>query len=719
MTRSQHRLLTAILLWATPPAAHAAPDAVLVETVRPLLEEYCADCHDDGQHKGGYRVDLLTGDMAREAEDWAAALERLRAGDMPPEGKRRPDAQSIARLAAWIGGELAKFDPASPAAPFAESPAKPGDGNRVPHALLFGTRPTATVPPPPRLWRLSPGGYSEGFVRALRGGGHKGLAQPFSFASEPGIKDFAGLYAIDGAGAEVLLRNAERIVDEQTKHELVEEGERPGVRMRNDTIGDFKPLLDPRRPPAREQLEKAGRTQFRMALMRDASDEEIARLIALYEKNLRVSGHVAAAKTMLMAPLLSPEAMFRFELGRGAEVRPGVRMLAPREIAFAISLAASDQREKGLFEAAAKNGLTTREEVAGHVRRALGDAKFPKPRVLGFFREYFGYDHAAEIFKDKPADVLHSPRTMISDTDQLILHIVEQDKDVLRELLTTPKSFANWAPPREDKKTRQLDYKRAQQAHPVNDKGRKHPEAAYGIEEWTPVQPVTLPNDRIGILMQPSWLVAWSGNFDNDPIRRGRWVREQLLGGRVPDLPIGVAAKVPDEPETILRERLRVTRDEACWKCHSKMDGLGLPFEQFDHYGKFRTVEAVRDLEATQKNVDKKGKPLGPVLRDVALDTSGFISASGEAWFDGPVQNPVELVRRLADSARVRQVFIRHAFRYYLGRNESAGDAKTLQDADRAYIESGGSFKTLLVSLLSSESFLFRTVSPPPSSAQR
>jgi hypothetical protein len=68
------------------------------------------------------------------------------------------------------------------------------------------------------------------------------------------------------------------------------------------------------------------------------------------------------------------------------------------------------------------------------------------------------------------------------------------------------------------------------------------------------------------------------------------------------------------------------------------------------------------------------------------------------------------MLRRLAESDRVRQVFIRHVFRYYLGRNETPGDAVTLQEAEQAYLERGGSFKALLVSLLSSESFLYRTV---------
>jgi hypothetical protein len=158
-----------------------------------------------------------------------------------------------------------------------------------------------------------------------------------------------------------------------------------------------------------------------------------------------------------------------------------------------------------------------------------------------------------------------------------------------------------------------------------------------------------------------------------------------------------------------LRQRFEVTREAQCWKCHRKMDELGLPFEQFDHFGRHRTAESIVDLEATEKNVDNKGKSRGNIYRDAKLDTTGRITNSGDPKLDGDVKSPVELIRKLADSTRVRQVFVRHVFRYYLGRNETLADAKTLQDADRAYVESGGSFKTLVITLLSSESFLYRT----------
>jgi hypothetical protein len=43
-----------------------------------------------------------------------------------------------------------------------------------------------------------------------------------------------------------------------------------------------------------------------------------------------------------------------------------------------------------------------------------------------------------------------------------------------------------------------------------------------------------------------------------------------------------------------------------------------------------------------------------------------------------------------------------------MGRNEMLSDSATLIAADEAYVKSGGSFRAMLVSLLSSDSFIFR-----------
>lgn len=228
------------------------------------------------------------------------------------------------------------------------------------------------------------------------------------------------------------------------------------------------------------------------------------------------------------------------------------------------------------------------------------------------------------------------------------------------------------------------------------------------METWDfPVeQPFEVPH-RMGILTHPAWLLAHSQNTATDPVRRGRWVREKLLAGRVPDVPITVDAQIPEDPHRSLRERLdSVTQGQECWKCHQQMNPLGLTFEIFDDFGRFRTEESLEhpdNLIATRGNA--RGESLYPTK---PIDASGTLSGTGDPSLDGEVRDAFELIDRLAHSARVRQSIIRHAFRYFMGRNEMLSDSQTLIDAERAYLESGGSFRAVVVSLLTSDSFMYR-----------
>ena len=88
--------------------------------------------------------------------------------------------------------------------------------------------------------------------------------------------------------------------------------------------------------------------------------------------------------------------------------------------------------------------------------------------------------------------------------------------------------------------------------------------------------------------------------------------------------------------------------------------------------------------------------------------TTCELSGTGSAELDGPVDGPLDMIERLAKSERVRQSIIRHAFRFFMGRNEMLSDSQTLIDADQAYVESNGSFKAVIVSLLTSDSFMYR-----------
>jgi mono/diheme cytochrome c family protein len=687
----------------------AKADAKIVSA---FLETHCASCHDAQSKSGDFTLAPLDTDDVPGRVAYASILERLRAGDMPPPSKKeRPDPAEVAGVAKWIEAKL--DTPMSAKPTYFAVKEKPIDGNRLPNAILFGGPRGPSVPPPPRLWRLSPSAYSK-WVGEFNS---NGLQQPFGVIQDAGFRDFASLYTPDEGATGLLLSNAEQLVNAQVRgHGVVNIIDTPaaakeklwpneariktatdaerellkkGVRVRQGD-GTFAPLMHPQVRATKEELEKAIRQQYQTAIARQPSEKELASVLALYDDIAKDGDLSLAGKTILMAPMLTPEAILRFEVGMGAEVRPGVRMLSPRETAFALSLALSSKRDPGLLTAAAQGKLTTREEVAESVKRILDDPKIDKSQIMWFFREYLDYYRAPEVFKDPLPDYMtrrgvhYNARSTVDDTDFAILNILAHDKEVLKELLTTTSTYRShelFTPGKDGTIFRHLP--------PISleNQGPKH-------------------SDRIGVLMQPSWQVAWSTNFHNDIVRRGRWVREHLLGGRVPDLPINAAAMIPDDPHHTLRVRQMVTREAQCWKCHYRMDELGLPFEDVTHYGFPRRTEEVLDLDAVAQSKDKNAK----IYRGAPLDTTGFIAYSGDPKLDGPVKDAPEMLRRLAESDRVRQVFIRHAFRFFLGRNETPGDAVSLQDADRAYVESGGSFKALLVSLLSSESFLYRTV---------
>ena len=340
-----------------------------------------------------------------------------------------------------------------------------------------------------------------------------------------------------------------------------------------------------------------------------------------------------------------------------------------------------------------------------------------------FLDEHFTYTQVFDVFKDiadltreKEAGRLAGsfinhfnngyPEVSVSTTRRVIGHILHEDRQVLARLLTVKTDYRgnskstmearfNGYKARLEKGIAYLEQRVADATEKGDEKQKtnlarllaKH---KSDLAKLLKKHPDWMAPERMGVLTQRSWLVSFSSATENDPIHRGKWIRERLLGGRVPDVPITVDAQIPENAEKTLRERMERTRGAECWKCHQLMDPLGLPFEQFDHFGSLRETE--------------KGRP---------VVVSGAIINSGVPGLDGPVSGPEELINKLAESEHVQQVFVRYAFRFWMGRNETLEDARTLQDAHKAYKESDGSMSALLKSLLTSDAFLYRTGANP------
>ncbi len=78
--------------------------------VRPVLTGTCANCHNAELPSGGMSVDGLSSaeSLVDQRPVWEKILERLRAGEMPPEDAARPAPERMAAMIAYIERALAR-----------------------------------------------------------------------------------------------------------------------------------------------------------------------------------------------------------------------------------------------------------------------------------------------------------------------------------------------------------------------------------------------------------------------------------------------------------------------------------------------------------------------------------------------------------------------------------------------------------------------------------
>lgn len=805
--------------------------------VSQAFTRYCADCHS----KDNSEADVDLGKLASlETSEQLELLNRVQDQlffkTMPPADSRQPSEEDRGPLVNWLRSELRTHK----ASKLDEKLRYPAYGNYVEHELLFSGGVKSAAFTPARRWLVSPQIFTERVLDvfqlqgrerdSFRLQGFAGVTNPFVLPDQSGVR-YYDHGTLDGGTLLVMLGNAQWIADKQLRAARVKHGELAPDHFENardrwypkTTPAALEAIVLKNDAPTDAELTAAIQCQFACVLQRAASEEELRKYVALTREAIQLGGNTAGLRQMLITVLLESEFLYRLEFGAGQPDEYGRVPLAPREASFAIAYALGDRGpDATLLQAASEGRLTTRQDYHREVERLLADKEYFRapvdpalngnhiqshvvshPKLVRFFREFFGYTGALKVFKDSPrsggyyqnADRGHTgtPGWLIQEADELVIWCLDQDRSVFENLLTTDQFFvyhnldnkaglaliAEWrgvyeklqgTPWKTEPEQVMADHRQLLGAAKIIDAREKelwkqkrsflsymyyfqdtfgrgtipftrgpfthgysytHSQSYslpalptrhryIGVENekykeprdkpiyWDyPVeQPFKIAN-RKGLLTHPAWLVAHSSNFHTDPIRRGRWIREKLLAGRVPDVPITVDAQVPDDPHKTLRERVEaVTHKMECWKCHQHMNPLGLPFESFDDFGRFRTSESREHPE----NIIRKGngKDVADVYKTSPIDSSGALSGTGDVKLDGEVEDAFEMIDRLAQSDRVRQSIIRHAFRFFMGRNEMPSDSTTLIDADRAYVSSGGSFRAVVVSLLTSDSFIYR-----------
>ena len=95
---------------------------------------------------------------------------------------------------------------------------------------------------------------------------------------------------------------------------------------------------------------------------------------------------------------------------------------------------------------------------------------------------------------------------------------------------------------------------------------------------------------RAGLLTHASVLTVTSNPTRTSPVKRGKWVLDNLLNTPPPPAPANVPELERGKLRGTLRQRMEQHRkDPACAACHKMMDPLGFALENFDAVGLWRT----------------------------------------------------------------------------------------------------------------------------------
>jgi hypothetical protein len=412
--------------------------------------------------------------------------------------------------------------------------------------------------------------------------------------------------------------------------------------------------------------EDACATQFiqgfgKRAFRRPPSSDDVTRLMGVFHAGRMAQDFLTGVRYVIETVLQSPQFLYRVELAQSpADATSEVAPLDSYEMATRLSyLLWSTMPDDTLLGAADADELRTPEQLKAQVMRMLADPRAHQA-VAHFDEQWLKLAKMETMQKDPKIYPGFSPSLvpLMQQEAGAFLDDVLWNGD-LSTLLTASYSYMN-AP--------LAKY--------------------YGVSGPTGSDFVKVnldPSQRAGLLTLGG-VMAMFGKIDqSDPVHRGKFVREQLLCGVMPNPPPNVP-KLPDlSPTLTTRERLlQHSTDPACHSCHRLMDPIGFGFEKFDGAGLYRATE--------------NGKP---------IDDSGEVQ---DADIVGGFVGAAQLGQKLAHSVFVQKCVVTSWFHYAYARLEAPEDQCTIKTLSTRFASSGYKFQDLLIALTETDAFRYRRV---------
>lgn len=400
-------------------------------------------------------------------------------------------------------------------------------------------------------------------------------------------------------------------------------------------------------------VKNLGRDIFRRPL----STEEVDRYAGLYETN-------DAGKAVIQGLLLSPNFLYRSEMGVETSPGSGLYRLTDYEIASLLSYSFwASTPDRTLLDSVASGSF----DIKTQVTRLLADPRAER----GLRRFAQGW-----LINGKYGYGVLSSQTLASafneETIRFAVESIKSNKP-FNTMLTADYTYAN------------------------SELAQYYGSSAVGSGWAQSTFADSDPRRGAGILGHGSFLSTRSSNADNpSPIKRGLFVRSVLLCQEMPP-PQKAGTSIPRKPEDSNRTaNANHTADPACAACHQFIDGIGFGFERFGSDAKYRTQEKLgngnwQNIDASGwiKSLDSAETKLDPSSRDVDYDTVP------------------ELARLIADSGQASACYSRQFYRYIIGRNEELAD-EAIIPIYSAKLRAGGGMGEMLTELALSPGFILR-----------